>query len=67
MTEKMLLDFFRDDFTKKMNLLNFQLEFLIEQFYPILYFKWTKHNLLNGALFSSFIISLFTNIEDINI
>ena len=66
MTDKMLLHFFTDDFSDKMNQLNFQLEFLIEKFYPILFFKWSKHNLMDGALFSSFIISLFTNLEDTN-
>lgn len=30
MTDNMLLDFFTDNFTKKINLINYQLEYLIE-------------------------------------
>lgn len=60
--ERLLIgDFFTDNICMKLNLLHFQLNHIVKDLYPTLHLKWQKSDMNSEALFSSFLISLFTH------
>ena len=57
----MIADFFSDRLNGRVNSLHFQLNHLIQEYYPALFMKWKSYDINSGVLFNSFIISLFTS------
>ena len=60
LAKNMIRDFLNSSLCEKVNLLNFQLNSLIEEHFPALWFRWKEADLRSEVLFSSFLISLFT-------
>lgn len=57
----LIADFFTDNLCVKLNLLHFQLNHLVQEFFPNLSARWRNSDMGSEIFFSSFLISLFTS------
>lgn len=62
MSKYIFHDFFTSKFALKLNQINFQINNLIEFYYPDLSVHWKNNDINSEILFSSFLVSFFTSI-----
>ena len=62
MSKYIFNDYFTSKFALKLNQINFQINNLIEYYYPDLSVHWKNNDINSEILFSSFLVSFFTSI-----